>query len=149
MHEVKISCFILSFACRVIWPDNIMFSSQHETSRGGVVTLLSPRLHFAIIMHGSELTHRIIWLFLTINNHSFGVVNAYASNDIVERSQLWDWMAKNLPLATWVMCGDFNMVEVASNKDGILTFHWTTREREAWYYIHNKLGLFYPNTNCY
>ena len=39
------------------------------------------------------------------------------------------------------------MVEVASNKEGILPFCWIAGEREAWYYMHNKLGLFDPNTN--
>lgn len=33
-----------------------MFSSQHEVGRGGVVTPLSPRLHSAIILHGSDPT---------------------------------------------------------------------------------------------
>ena len=60
---------------------------------------------------------------------------------------MWAWLADNFPPATWVMCGDFNMVEVASDKEGILPFHWTAGEREAWYYMHNKLGLFDPNTN--
>ena len=45
------------------------------------------------------------------------------------------------------MCGDFNMVEVASNKDDIFPFRWTIGEREAWYYMRNKLGLFDPNNN--
>lgn len=133
MQEAKISGFMLSAACHVIWPDNIMFSSQHEAGRGGVVTLLSPHLHYAIISHGFDSMHKIIWLLLSINNHSFGVVNVYASNDAMERSQLWIWMANNLPPATWVMCGDFNMVELASDKDDILPFCWTAGERESWY----------------
>ena len=99
-----------------------MFSSQHVAGRGDVVTLLSPRLHSAIISHGSDPMHKIIWLLFSIYNHSFGVVNVYASNDVVERTQLWGWMANNLPPATWVMCGDFNMVELASDKDDILSF---------------------------
>ena len=41
------------------------------------------------------------------------------------------------------------MVEVASNKESIFPFHWKTREREAWYYMCNKLGLFDPNNNCH
>ena len=131
LQEVKISGFMLSAACRVIWQDSIMFSSQHEVGRGGVVTLLSPRLHSAIISHSSDPSHRIVWLLLSINNHSFGVINVYASNDAVERAQLWVWLADNLPPATWVMCNDFNMVEVASNKDGIFPFRWTARKREA------------------
>ena len=82
-------------------------------------------------MHGSDPMHRTIWLLLSINNHSFGVINVYASNDAMERSQMWTWLVDNLPPTTWVMCGDFNMVEVASNKDYILPFHWTGGEREA------------------
>ena len=86
LQEVKIFGFMLSVACRIIWQDGVMFSSQHEASRGGVVTLLSPRLHSAIISHGSDPSHRIVWLLLSINNHSFGVINVYASNDVVERA---------------------------------------------------------------
>ena len=67
--------------------------------------------------------HRTIWLLLSINNHSFGVVNVYASNDAMERPQMWALLADNLPSATWVMCGDFNMVEAAFDKDEIFPFH--------------------------
>ena len=122
---------MLSSACRIIWLDGIMLSSQHETCRGGVVTLLSPHLYYSIISHCSNPMHRIIFLFLSINNHSFQVINVYAFNDAMERSEMWSWLTNNLPPTTWVICGDFNMVEVASNKDGILPFHWIAGEREA------------------
>ena len=89
MQEVKVSGFMLSIACRVIWQDGVMFSSQHEAGRRGVVTLLSPCLHSDVIAYDSNPMHRTIWLLLSINNHSFGVVNVYASNDVVERSQMW------------------------------------------------------------
>ena len=62
---------------------------------------------------------------------------------------MWGWLAENLPPATWVMCGDFNMVEVASHKDDFFSFRWTAGEREPWYYMHNKLDLFDPNINHY
>lgn len=123
--------FLLSYACHIIWQDDIIFSSQHEADKGGVVTFLSPCLHSAIISHGSDPMHRIIWLFLSINNHSFRVINVYSSNDVVEISQMWGWLLNNLLPATWVMFGDFNMVEVASDKDGIFPFHWTVGEMEA------------------
>ena len=86
LQEVKISGFMISFSCHVTWPNNIIFSSQHEASRSGVVTLLSPCLNSAIILHGSDPMQRIIWIFLFINNHSFGIVNVYVPNDVVERS---------------------------------------------------------------
>lgn len=41
--------------------------------------------------------------------------------------------------------GDFNMVEMAYDKDGILPFKWAVGEREVWFYMHNKLGFFDPN----
>ena len=80
---------MLSAACCAIWQDGIMFSLQHEACRGGIVTLLSSRLHSALISHGSDPSHRIVWFLLSINNHSFGVINVYASNDAIERAQLW------------------------------------------------------------
>ena len=86
LQEVKISSFMFFAACHIIWQHGVMFSSQHEAGRGGVVTLLSPCLHSAIILHGSNPSHRIVWLLLSINNHSFGVINVYASNDVVERA---------------------------------------------------------------
>ncbi len=61
--QVKISSFMLSSTCHVIWQHGVMFSSQHEASQGGVVTLLSPRLHSAIISHGSDPPLRMrTWL---------------------------------------------------------------------------------------
>lgn len=50
---------------------------------------------------------------------SFGILNIYASNDASERCSLWRWITFSLPQATWVMCGDFNMTERASDKIGI------------------------------
>jgi exonuclease III len=147
LQEVKILGFLLNSACRVIWPEGIAFSSQHEAGRGGVITFLSPRLHSCVIAHGSDPMQRVTWILLSLHNHSFGVINVYAPNDAVERSQLWYWLADNLPPATWVMCGDFNMVELATDKEGLLPFRWTAGEREAWYHMRNKLGLFDPNTN--
>ena len=45
------------------------------------------------------------------------------------------------------MHGDFNMVELATDKEGILPFRWIAGEQEAWYYMRNKLGFFDPNAH--
>lgn len=58
-------------------------------------------------------------------------------------------MEDSLPLGTWVVCEDFNMVEMASEKECNLHFQWIVGEREAWYYMHNKLGLFYLNAHSH
>lgn len=122
LQEVKIVGFMLTTTCRVFWPDSLIFSSQYEVGRGGVATLISPHWLSTVISHGFDPMQRAVWVLLSIDNHSIGIVNVYSPNDVVDRSHLWCWIAENLPPATWVMCGDFNMVEVVTNKDKILPF---------------------------
>lgn len=131
LQEVKVVGFLLTSTCHVIWLDSVIFASQHEAGRGGVVTLLSPCLISSVISHGSDPLHRVVWILLSFQNYYFGIVNIYAPNDVVDRSHLWHWLADHLPPATWVFCGDFNMVELASDKEGLLAFRWATGEREA------------------
>lgn len=119
---------MLKTTCYVIWPNSAIFSSQHEVGRGGVVSLLSPHLISSIIDHGSNPMHMIVWIFLSFQNHSLRIVNFYAPNDVVEKSQLWHWMVDSLPLATWVVYEDFNKVKLAIDKEGILPFHLIVSE---------------------
>lgn len=51
--------------------------------------MLSPRLHTCIVDYGTDPMQRLVWALLNIGNHSFGIVNIYTSNDVVERSLLW------------------------------------------------------------
>lgn len=106
---------------------------------------LSPHLHACFVDHGIDPMQRLVWVLLNIDNHSFGIANIYASNDVVERSLLWRWIADSLPIATWLVYGDFNMVEMDEDKEGVFPFWWIAGECEAWYYMGNKLGLFDPN----
>lgn len=55
---------------------------------------------------------------MSIEFYSFGINTVYAPNVVVEI-----YCGLNA-LATWIMCRDFNMVEVASNKEGLLPFYW-------------------------
>ena len=131
LQEVKVYGFLLDSACCVIWLDGVCFASQHEAIQGGVVTLLSPQLLPFVISHGSDPMQRILWILLSYQNHSFGIVNIYAPKDAVEHSHLWRWLANHLPPATWIFYGDFNMVELTIDKVGLLPFQWMVGEREA------------------
>lgn len=97
------------------------FLSNHEDGRWGVVTLLEPCWKIEIFNHGEDPMHILVWILMKIDNQPFGIINIYAPNDVVERNYLWHWIDDWLPSATWVMCGDFNLVEVAFDKDG--TWH--------------------------
>lgn len=122
LKEVKISGFLLNSSCRVIWPDGVVFSSQHEVVQGGVVSLLSPRLISSIISLGTNPIEHVVWVLLSFQNHSFHIVNLYAYNDAVDHSHLWCWLVDNVPPATWVFCRDFNMVKLAVDKASLLHF---------------------------
>ena len=124
LQKVEIYDFLLSVACRVIWPNSAIFYSHHDASQGVVVSLLSPYLISSVVAHSSNLMHRIVSILLSFQNYSFGIVNIYARNDFVEPSQLWHWMVDSLPPITWVICGDFNMVDMTTDKEGIFPFHW-------------------------
>jgi hypothetical protein len=68
---------------------------------------------------------------MSFQNHSFGIVNVYAPYYVVDHSHSWHSMASYLPLAIRVLCGDFNMVELATDKEGLLPFRWIVGERQA------------------
>lgn len=57
-------------------------------------------------------------MLLEVDGMSFGILNMYASNNAHDRCNLWKWYALSLPLAIWVMCGDFNMIKKPYNKVG-------------------------------
>ena len=65
---------------------------------------------------------QVVWILLSFQNHSFGIVNIYALNDAVERSHMWRWLVDSLLPTTYIFYGDFNMVELAINKVGLLPF---------------------------
>lgn len=40
----------------------------------------------AILDHGSDPTQWMVRVLMSVDNHSFGIINVYAPNDDVERS---------------------------------------------------------------
>lgn len=48
-------------------------------------------------------------------------------------------------LTTWVLYGDFHMVEKYSKKVSKVAMRWNLEKQEAWFFMKNKLGLFDPN----
>ena len=87
--EVMILGFFLNATCPIMWLDNVLFSSQHEVSRGGVVTFLSPYLSSSTISYVCDLMNMIVWILFSFHNHSFGIVSVDGPNDGVEQSQMW------------------------------------------------------------
>ena len=92
-------------------------------------------------------SNQAAWVLLEISRKPFGIINIYASNDAHDRKTLWRWLALSLPLATWILCGDFNMVDKYFDKKSHSPMRWNIGEREAWFFMKNKLSLFDPNAS--
>ena len=77
----------------------------------------------------------------------FRIIILYAFNDAHDRRDLWWWLALSLPFASWILCGEFNMVEKPFDKKIQTLIRWNLGKREAWIFIKNKHGVFDPNVD--
>jgi len=99
-----------------------------------------------MVSWGVDPSNQAVWILFELHGKPFGLINIYASNDAHDRWSLWSWLAFSLPLAAWVLCGDFNMVEKFVDKQSHNPFRWNLGEREAWFFLKNKLSLYDPNS---
>jgi len=76
---------------------------------------------------------------------SYGIVNIYASNDTSKTYSLWCWIIFSLPQAIWVMCKEFKITKIASNKIGIHLTRWPSGEHHPRYIMRRKLDFIDPN----
>lgn len=102
---------------------------------------VSSRWQVDIVTWGVDPTNQAIWTLFEINGKPFVIINIYASNFALDRCNLWRWLAMNLLEATWILCGDFNMVEKGTDKKSFSPMRWCVGEREAFYFLKNKLSL--------
>jgi hypothetical protein len=73
-------------------------------------------LSLVVITLGINPKERLAWVILNLDGHNMRLANIYALYDIVERAT-WSWLANNLSKANWLICNDFNMVEVVEELD--------------------------------
>jgi hypothetical protein len=71
-----------------------------------------------------------------------GILNIYAPNKGSEQASFWNHIANNIPVAdSWIVGGDFNMVERESDRSINTPKNLTKEEREAWDRLIMRLGL--------
>jgi hypothetical protein len=70
-----------------------------------------------------------------------GVINVYGFSETGPRAMLWNHLAQtDLPDAHWILAGDFNSIEQASDKQGGSSkTNIGRRELEAWNRLHMRL----------
>lgn len=100
----------------------------------------------AILSLGELTLPTMCWILLKIGGMCFGIIDIYTSNKTHDKGVLWQWYALSLPPTVWLMRGDFNMVEKTYEKFILIPNRCAIGEREAYFFMKNKLGLSNPNT---
>ena len=111
------------------------FSAQSGRYTGGTSIVLSERLVESITHHGVLFPGRAQYVVLNLSARlQLGIINVYGFNDTGPRAMLWNHLAQvPLPVADWVLAGDFNNIESLQDKQG--GSNKTSiggREMEAW-----------------
>jgi exonuclease III len=119
------------------------FSAHTTRFKGGTGIILSERMTEVITGHGVLYLGRAQYITIQLStNLHLGILNVYGFSHSGPRAMLWDHLANaELPEAQWILGGDFNNIEQASDKQG--GSHKTSisrRELEAWNRLLMKLG---------
>jgi exonuclease III len=119
------------------------FSARTARFKGGTGIVLSERMAGIITSHGVLYPGRAQYITIQLSPTLYlGVLNVYGFSHTGPRAMLWDHLAQaELPAAYWILGGDFNNIEQASDKQG--GSHKTSigrRELEAWNRLLMKLG---------
>lgn len=85
---------------------------------GGICTWIAPHIKHLVQSSGHSRSGRAQWIRLSsIPGEDLSILNVYAPNSSRERKVLWDELAAVLPQdCRWVLLGDWNVVERASDK---------------------------------
>lgn len=96
-----------------------------------------------IVTKGSITKHRNLWVqFDGIPGGKLGVGNIYAPNESQDRCKLRENMLIQLPSnCTWILMGDFNMVEFVEDKSRCCNKFLLEMERLLWGQVKSILGI--------
>jgi exonuclease III len=96
------------------------FSAQSVKYKGGTAIILSERMATVITNHGVLYPGRAQFITLQLSPQlHLGIINVYGFSDTGPRAMLWNHLAQvDLPEAKWILAGDFNNIEQASDKQG-------------------------------
>lgn len=85
----------------------------------GVVgaAILIPK-HYKVVAHGGKGDRTLAWARILTTVGELNISSVYAPNEPGRRKELWTWMTDNLTEAKWVVCGDWNMLELWDDSVG-------------------------------
>ena len=104
-----------------------------NSRQAGLCMAIKEQWASIIVSAGTILNKRAQFLILQIGPQKTGIINLYASNSASERASFWISLSEYAGLAdSWLVGGDFNMIEEASDRRGGSISTITGREARAW-----------------
>ena len=119
------------------------FSARTTRFKGGTCIILSERMAGQVTNHGVLFPGRAQFVTIKLSSAlQIGIINVYGFSDTGPRAMLWNHLAQvALPEAHWILAGDFNNIEQASDKQGGSgKTSLGNRELEAWNRLLVRLG---------
>ena len=120
--------------CTNFWNEG-SFSARTTRFKGGTCIVLTEQMANIMTGHGVLYPGRAQYITLKLNESlTVGIINVYGFNLTGPRAMLWNHLAQvDLPEAHWILAGDFNNIEQASDKQGGSSKTCISRrELEAW-----------------
>ena len=104
-----------------------------NSRQAGLCMAIKEQWSSIIVSAGTMSNKRAQFLIPQIGAQKTGIINLYASNSASERDSFWISLSEYVGLAdAWLVGGDFNMIEEASDRRGGSISTITGREARAW-----------------
>ena len=119
------------------------FSARTTRYKGGTCIIVADRLASSIISHGVLYPGRAQYITVHLSpTLLIGILNVYGYSEPGPRAMLWNHLATtDIPEAHWILAGDFNNIEQASDKQGgSANSNISRRELESWNRLLMRLG---------
>jgi exonuclease III len=110
--------------------------------KAGTAIIVSASVSHLILDSGILIPGRAQWITCSLDKQIVGFLNIYAPNKGPKRANFWNQIVNNIPVAdSWVVGGDFNMVERDQDRSTNTPKKLTNEEQEAWDRQMMRLGL--------
>lgn len=101
-----------------IW-NNSLYTTTGDRFFGGTGISLSRCMAEHLIDSDVCIEGRTQFITLDIDGIKFGLLNIYAQNVSGQRASFWNTLSHfSLPMAEWIVCGDFNITKLGEDRSG-------------------------------
>jgi exonuclease III len=137
LQELKADDFRLEVALAYILPSYQTVTSYPKDGCGGTTLLIHPSID---IINSGVTLRGAAWAEIRFAQNQYFVASIYAPNTALERKNLWNALTTTTPDGKWIIAGDYNMVEQASDSTSNSPL-LTGEELEEWRLLKLKLSL--------